>query len=371
MRAWRAPCLLLLLALLGGCETLGYYRQGIAGQLAFYGAREPIAEVLQKPDLPAETRRKLELVPQITAFAKEELKLPLKGQYRDYVQLPSAVVLWSVFAAPSLSLEPYRWCYGFRLVCVEYRGYFRLEEAQAYAAKLAAKGYDVHIGGVSAFSSLGLFDDPVTSVLTGYPDDLLASVLFHELAHSVLYVGDDTAFNESFASAVADEGLTRWRVARGVPPHSTELQDFRVRQQRVTEVALAVRSELAALYASSQPAEEKQRRKREILAGAQARYLARCGAVPGDVPPEACSGAAWFAVHADGSGLNNARLNAVATYEHLVPAFAALLRAHDGDFAAFYDTVEALGDLPRAQRERVLRAMALPAAPAGPGVPPP
>jgi predicted aminopeptidase len=367
MQRWRAPCLLLLLMLLGGCETLGYYRQGIAGQLAFYGAREPIAQVLQKPDLPAETRRKLELVPQITAFAKEELKLPLKGQYRDYVQLPSSVVLWSVFAAPSLSLEPYRWCYGFRLLCVEYRGYFSLQEAQAYAAKLAAKGYDVHIGGVSAFSSLGLFDDPVTSVLTGYPDDLLASVLFHELAHSVLYVGDDTAFNESFASAVADEGLTRWRVARGAAPHSDEMQDFRSRQRLVTEVALEVRGELAALYALTLPPEDKQRRKHQILAGAQARYLARCGAGPNGPAQATCSGAAWFAVNADGSGLNNARLNAVATYEHLVPAFSALLRAHAGDLAAFYDTVEALGDMPREQRERILRAMALPPAAAGTG----
>lgn len=368
----RMAWLVAALSLLPGCESLGYYKQGLSGQLAFYGAREPIAQVLQKSDVPAETRRKLELVPQITAFAKEELKLPVKGQYRDFVQLPNSVVLWSVFAAPALSLTPYQWCYGFRLICVEYRGYFRLDDAQAYAAKMTEKGYDVHIGGVSAFSSLGLLDDPVTSVLTAYPDDLLASVLFHELAHSVIYVGDDTAFNESFASAVADEGLTRWRLARGVPAYSSEVEDFRAQQRIVTEVALAVRADLAVLYASSQPDEVKKIRKREILEGAQARYLTRCGAaenLPAVLHAEAaaanpvrtggktCASAAWFAVNADGSGLNNARLNAVATYEHLVPAFAALIRAHDGDFAAFYKTVEELGDMPRSQRDSVLRAM--------------
>lgn len=355
-----------LVLLLAGCETLGYYRQGIAGQLAFYGAREPIAKVLERPTLPDDTRRRLELVPKITAFAKDELQLPVKGQYRDYVQLDRNVVLWSVFAAPELALDPYRWCYGFHLVCVEYRGYFREADAKAYAAKLAAQGYDVHIGGVSAFSSLGLFDDPVTSVLTSYPDDLLANVLFHELAHSVIYVKDDTEFNESFASAVADEGLSRWLVAQGGAPKSAVLEGFRAQQAVVTEVALAIREELAALYASPLDDAAKRARKREILAGASSRYLSRCReAFAGRETAVDCARGNWFVAYPDGSGLNNARLNAVATYERRVPAFSALIRAHGGDMAAFYGTVEALGDLPRAQRDKVLEAMQAPAVPSG------
>jgi predicted aminopeptidase len=367
----RLLLLLPLLAWLGGCETLGYYKQGIGGQLAFYGAREPIVEVLASADLAAETRRKLELVPQITAFARNELQLPVKGQYQDYVQLDRPVVMWSVFAAPSLSLEAYQWCYGFHLICVEYRGYFREADARRYAAKLAAQGYDVHIGGVSAFSSLGLFDDPVTSVLTSYPDDLLASVLFHELAHSVIYVSDDTAFNESFASAVADEGMARWRVSRGAAAHSGVIEGFRQQQKILTEVALGIRKDLAALYASPLDDAAKRAQKADILAGAAERYRVYCrdvvaasvSAVSGAAQSPAresaavCTQAHWFTPNADGSGLNNARLNAVATYEHLVPSFAALIRAHGGDLAAFYVTVEELADMPRAQRDQVLRAM--------------
>lgn len=345
----RALPVLACVFLLAGCETLGYYRQGVAGQLAFYGARQPIADVLASPGLPEQERRRLELVPQVTAFARDQLALPLSGQYEDYVRLREPAVAWSVFAAPELSLEPYRWCYFFRVICVEYRGYFSSAEAQRYARRLRDRGYETHIGGVAAFSSLGLLDDPVTSVLTGYPDDLMASVLFHELAHAVVYVGDDTAFNESFASAVAAEGLRRWRVARGGTPESPDVEAQQREQQVLTATALALRARLQAIYASAASDDDKRARKREVLAGAAADYAARCAAMPGT----RCTATAWF-----GPELNNARLNAVATYEHWVPAFTALIRAHDGDLAAFYRTVEALGEMPRAARDAVLRGLA-------------
>lgn len=347
IRALLAGCCLLLLA---GCEGLRYYQQGIAGQLAFYGAREPIKDVLARTDLDPEARARLAQVPRMTAFARDELKLPVKGQYRDYVQLERPAVLWSVFAAPELSLEAYRWCYLFGSLCVEYRGYFREADARAYAAKLAAKGYDTHVGSVTAFSSLGLLDDPVTSVLVAYPDDLLASILFHELAHAVLYVKDDTVFNESFASAVADEGLTRWLEAQGRPGENGFVQRIRDQQALLTAVALEVRTQLGELYAMPLDDVEKRLRKLQILDAAPDLYRARCATVA--VLEGDCPHAGWFA-----DGLNNARLNAVATYEQRVPAFARLLAAHGGDLAAFYRTVEALGEMPRAQRDHALDAM--------------
>lgn len=347
-RAARLLPVLLALVALAGCETLGYYRQGISGQWQFYGAREPIPQVLQRDGLSADERRRLEQVPQLLAFAREQLALPVKGQYRDYVQLESSAVAWSVFAAPELSLEPYRWCYLFGTLCMTYRGYFDVQAAQAYAQRLAAQGYDTHIGGVSAFSSLGLFDDPVTSVLTALPDDLMAMVLFHELAHARLYIRDDTAFNESFATAVGEEGLRRWLIARGEPPESPALHALRAERRLLTETALEIRERLAAAYGDATLDDEgKRARKREILAGAADDYDARCAAAA-----VACRGRGWFA-----DGLNNARLNAVATYEHWVPAFDALLRAHGGDFAAFYRTVEALGKLPQEARDAVLRGL--------------
>lgn len=358
MRFLSHACMVLLALALGGCETLSYYRQGLVGEVHFYGARQPIAKVLQRADLAPDTRRRLELVPQIRAFAKSELKLPVKGQYRDYVQLNAPNVAWSVFAAPELSLEPYRWCYGFHALCMEYRGYFHEADAQAYAAKLAARGYDTHIGGVSAFSSLGLFDDPVTSVLTAYPDDVLALVLFHEFAHSVLYVQDDTSFNESFAEAVGEEGLRRWLAARSGQPGTAAggigpvVARMQAQQELMTAIALETRARLAAVYASADDDATRRARKQEILAAAATEYEARCVAADAGNGAGACPYRAWFA-----HGLNNARLNAVATYEHWVPAFAALIRENP-DLKAFFRTAKALARMPRRERDAVLRALA-------------
>lgn len=343
---------LLLTLLLAGCETLSYYGKGVAGQVRFYGAREPIPEVLKKPGLAPETRRRLELVPQIMAFAQHELELPVTGQYRDFVQLDTPNVAWNVFAAPELALEPYRWCYLFHALCVEYRGYFSEADAVAYADRLEAQGFDTYVGGVSAFSSLGLLDDPVTSVLTAYPDDLLALVLFHELAHAVLYVKDDTAFNESFAEAVAEESLRRWLLARGGGGDSATVRQLRAKHDVLVTVALATREQLAELYRSDQDAAGKRAGKQQILAAARADYRRRCG--------DDCPFSHWF-----GPGLNNARLNSVATYQHWVPAFTALMASHRNDLPAFFRTVQALAKVPRQERDAILQAL-LPAAPAAP-----
>lgn len=356
--------------LLAGCETLSYYGKGAAGQWRFYGARVPIAETLARDDLTADQRRRLELVPQIRQFARAELQLPVKGQYSDYVDVPGGTLAWNVFAAPELSLKPYRWCYLLHSLCVEYRGYFRREDAQRYANRLAARGYDVHVGEIAAFSSLGMLDDPVTSVLIGYPDDLLASVLFHELAHVELYVKDDTAFNESFAEAVAAEGLRRWRLARGDAGNAgevalpggkaaasrrapDEVARRRAQQAVMIDTALAIRAQLQALYASSLPDDRKRARKQEILVGAAGDYAARC-----TVSGAGCGYTRWF-----DEGINNAKLNALATYQHWVPAFTALLRAGEvdgkpADLAPFYETVRELARLPRRQRDAILRALA-------------
>lgn len=350
MRVASVIALLFALLSVSGCESLAYYRQGIVGQVRFYHAAEPINDVLRREDLDPGVRRRLASVPAIRDFAKNDLGLPVKGQYRDYVQLRAPAVAWNLFAAPELSLEPHRWCYFFHALCVEYRGYFRREDAGRYAARMRARGFDTDIGAVAAFSSLGLLDDPLTSVITSYPDDLMAMVLFHELAHAVLYVADDTAFNESFAEAVAAEGMRRWLRARGESAESPVIAAFRAQKSLVTGIALSTRAELKALYASNVPDDAKRARKREILAAASARYAERCRDVPSPGAP--CPDADWFA-----AGLNNARLNSLAAYEKYVPAFAALLAAHDGDLPAFYRTVEEMGKMAPATRRRVLDAL--------------
>jgi predicted aminopeptidase len=140
--------------------------------------------------------------------------LPDNRSYRSYADLGRPYVVWNVVAAPEFSIEPLRWCFPFT-GCLSYRGYFKESNARAFAAALAARGNDTLVAGVSAYSTLGHFADPVLNTMMRYGDLDLVATLFHELAHQLIYVKGDSEFNESFAVTIEQEGLRRWLAARG------------------------------------------------------------------------------------------------------------------------------------------------------------
>ena len=150
----------------------------------------------------------------IRDFASHELALPDNGSYRSYADVGRPYVVWNVVAAPEFSVEPKRWCYPV-VGCVAYRGYFVEDRARRFAAGLPAKGFDVMVGGVAAYSTLGHFDDPILNTMMGWNDVELAAIIFHELTHQLLYVPNDASFNEALATTVEDEGVRRWLKQQG------------------------------------------------------------------------------------------------------------------------------------------------------------
>jgi predicted aminopeptidase len=206
----RITTALLILVSLPACYTA----QVLSGGAGLLAKREPIDEVLADDGLSADERSKLELSQRIVDFAVSDLQLPDNGSYRSYVRLDRPHVVWNVVATPALSIEPLEWCFPI-VGCVSYRGYFKEKRAGDFAAKLERKGNDVAVRGADAYSTLGRFRDPVLSTFLNRRGIDLAALLFHEMAHQRLYIKDDTAFNESFATVVEHEGVRRWLVAQG------------------------------------------------------------------------------------------------------------------------------------------------------------
>jgi len=324
---------LLVVALIGatlpGC-TLGYLTQAAQGQWRLMRARRPIERVIADPAASEVLKARLRVVQDARDFAVSDLGLPDNRSYRSYSDLKRPYVVWNVVAAPEFSVEPQRWCFPFT-GCLSYRGYFRERDARRMADALAARGNDVMLGGVAAYSTLGHFADPVLNTMLRYGDLELVSTIFHELAHQLIYVRGDTEFNESFAVSVEQEGLRRWLAARG---RSLELQEYlqrRQAEQPIIEAFADGRGRLATLYALSPPLpiDERRGRKREILAATGAQVLAverrfklRTGYDQ------------WIA-----DGLNNAHLASVGTYFDCVPGFQRLLEANGGTLPAFYAAV--------------------------------
>ena len=321
---------LLLVTLLCGCESVAFYAQAIGGQLNVMRAARPLDSWLADPQTTPELRARLESARRIRQFASRELALPENGSYASYADLRRPYVVWNVFAAPRFSVEAKPECFPFT-GCVSYRCFFSEKLARAHAERLRGDGYDVHIAGVPAYSTLGWFDDPLLSTFILYPEVQLARLLFHELAHQVAYARDDTAFNESFAVVVEEEGVRRWLRAQG---RTTELAAFRAAQARKREFAASVaqtRARLGQIYKSDATEQAKARQKAEEFVRLRAEY----GNV---VPTEA----------------NNAFLVSVAVYTQLVPGFERLLADSGGNLPAFYARVRELAASERSSRDTLL-----------------
>ncbi len=319
-----------LAALVAGCQALSYYGQAVGGHLDVMARARPLGEWLADPQTPPELRQRLETARRIREFASSRLGLPDNGSYLSYADLDRPYVVWNVFAAPEFSVEPKVECFPFA-GCVSYRGFYAEDDARRHAAKLRADGYDVYVGGVPAYSTLGWFDDPLLSTFIGYSDLQLARLVFHELAHQLVYAKDDTTFNESFAVAVEEEGVRRWLEAEmPADRQALELERFRAAQARNREFIAslaATRERLAALYRGDLPREAKLEAKRAELERLRAAW-------PGAIP----------------AGADNAFLASVAVYTDLVPAFEKLL-AESGSLERFYAEVKKLAAAGKAERD--------------------
>jgi predicted aminopeptidase len=341
-----------------GCRTLSFYAQAAKGQYQLFAHQQPIRKLLADSRTPPPLQSKLELLRRLLAFAKSDLNLPVDGHYRNYVDVHRRFVVWDVEAAPEFSMEPKSWWYPL-VGRLEYRGYFAERGANGYAAWLERKGFDVYVGGVEAYSTLGWFKDPAlnTFIFDSEPD--LAELIFHELGHQQLFARGDEEFNEAFATTVGQEGARRWLRARGDAAAYANYQAELGRTRQFVQLITRTRRRLEALYGdertesgkvkaaktkSSLPVERLRLEKQRIYEDLQQEYSqlkAQWGG-KGDYDD-------WFSRR-----VNNAKLNSVAAYYDFVPGFEHLLEENGGDFPRFFQAAARLAKKPKQERHRWL-----------------
>ena len=334
-----------LLLMLYGCTDAGYYWHSTKGHLDIMNERVDIDELLADDDLDSRLRARLVLVQEIRQFSIDRLGLPDNGSYSSYVNLQQPYVIKNLFAAPELSTRLHQWCYPV-IGCASYRGYYDETRLLAYIEELQSKGLEVHVGRVSAYSTLGWFDDPVLSSFLDWPDYRLAGLLFHELTHQQLYIDDDTTFNESLASAVQQVGTTIWLESNKESASLVEFRRWLVYRDEAIALIVATRSQLSELYSSDLSDAEKRRLK--TLRFLEAREAHETVAARHGIERGFKS---WFA-----TGLNNAKIGSIATYNSRVTAFVNMLEASENNFPEFYQYVEQLAELDRGPRDRCLDA---------------
>ena len=323
------PATAALLALgLSSCGTVHFYGQAAAGQWEIMRKSRPSARVMSDPETPPELRKQLAAVERIRTFAKEHLGLPGDESYGRYADLGRPHVVWVLYAAPEFSLEPKTWWYP-TLGTLDYRGYFREEDSESLAAELRGEGYDVAVGGTDAYSTLGWLHDPVLNTFVHSADVDLAELIFHELTHRKLFRNGDTAFNESLANAVGEEGVRRWLRHEGRTADLKRFEARLIRRAQFYDRIDHTRGELTRLYASGLGPEEMRRRKAAIFADLQDRFreLRRRWGGRGLE--------SWLT-----EDINNAHLISIATYHEHIPDFQRLLAECRGDLDLFFKRAE-------------------------------
>jgi predicted aminopeptidase len=328
---------------LQGCGTL-YVMQAAGGEFQVMRARKPIDRVLADPHTPQSLRDTLTQVQAAREFASRELKLPDNRSYRTYADVHRKYVVWNVVATPEFSVRPQQWCFPIA-GCVAYRGYFKEKKAKSFAAELSRQGFDVTLDGVPAYSTLGKFADPVLSTMIVYGSDELAAIIFHELAHQLLYVKNDTQFNEAFATTVENTGLERWLTFNGHPDRYKEFQQYNEHEHEFVDLFVRTRKQLVTLYASGVPVADMRTQKAKTFAdlASQMQELEKRLGLHSPVYAE------WIK-----EGLNNARLASEANYNDCLPGFERLLGTSGNDLALFYAAAKQLARLPKEERHAKL-----------------
>ena len=326
------------------CSSVGYLTHTAGGHLELMSKRTSITSVLQQNNISAETRLALTNVQQVRSYASNTLGLPDNKSYTHYVELDREYVTWVVFAAPELSLQPVSWCFWI-VGCVPYRGYFDQQKAVDFAEQMALQGFEIHIGSVAAYSTLGWFSDPVLSSMLNRGRVATADTIFHELAHQQVYIKDDTDFNEAFASAVARAGVRNWLQDSGELKLLARYEQGLVEKDQIYQQIQQLRQRLRLIYKSS--ATESDKRARKELAFNEYR----------DKTSKIIS--AWE--HGDRyrpwalDGINNAKLNAMSTYQELITDFLSLFKACDKAYTKFYHVVASTHKLSKPERRNFLR----------------
>jgi predicted aminopeptidase len=315
----RLVCALSALLPISGC----YFTRLAGRQLALLNEQRPLSEAVAR-EQNRQRRALLRMVPEIRAFARNVVQLPVGRSYAGYYATEARGILFVVVGSERLRLRPYTWWFPI-VGTAAYKSFTHEPDARAEAVRLEQAGFDAWVGPVTAYSSLGFFRDPVTSVMMRGGVASFVEVLLHEMAHMRLYVSGHTDFNEQLATFVGQTAAEQYLRSRhrGIPAMAADLDRQKERRKHLDRALTAAWGQLESLYASAQPESAISRERVRVFAALQ-RELTR-------LYPER---------PASELVVNNARLLQYHRYLTGADRFAPLWARARGSWAGFWKLVE-------------------------------
>jgi predicted aminopeptidase len=322
-----------LFLLLTGCQV-GYLWTSAYNQVKLLNSRVPIDEALQDPKISAEQKDKLRLAQKAREFAENDLHLKPTKNYTSYVQLDRPYVTYVVSAAPKWELRAYQWSYPF-VGKMPYKGYFNEADAKTEAVDLQkSEDLDTYVRGVSAYSTLGWFNDPLLSSMLRYKDYDLVNTIIHETVHATLYIKHEADFNERMAVFLGNKGAEMFYLKNEGPqsPTLAKIKDDNEDDKTFSEFISAEIKTLADWYKNLPVSERAEEKRVERIKDIQKKFAA-------DVLPKMKT--QNYNKFPEMS-LNNARLMLYKTYMQDLSDFDQLYNLVGKDFSAFIEQCKTL-----------------------------
>jgi predicted aminopeptidase len=318
------------LLILSGCQ-IGYYFSSAYNQMSLLSSRVPMEKALQDPSLTEEQKRKLLLAGKVREFSEKELHLRVTKNYTTFVKLDRPYVTYVVSAAPKWELKHHLWSYPF-VGEMPYKGFFNEKGAKEEEQDLKNQDLDTYMRGVSAYSTLGWFNDPLLSSMLNYADHELVNTLIHETVHTTIFIKSSADFNERLAVFLGNKGMELYYQKEEGPDSKTVLRT-RMENEDDRLFSSFISKEIKDLenWYKTQPEkneEVRQKRIKEIQTRFQTDLAPRLKSASYNKFPQL--------------SLNNARLLVYKTYMQDLSDFERLYQQVGGDFAKFIDKCRSL-----------------------------
>lgn len=262
-----------LMFILSGCQ-LGYLMKSGVGQMKLLNSRVPINEALADPQIEENKKSKLRLAMEAREFAEQDLHLKPTKNYTSYVELGRPYVTYVVNAAEKWELKTYQWSYPF-MGKMPYKGYFNEPDALEEEKELQAEGLDTYVRGVSAYSTLGWFNDPILSSMLRYDDYDLVNTIIHETVHATLYIKHEADFNERLATFAGGKGAELFYLKKEGPQSPTlkQIKEETEDAKLFSEFISAELEELKKWYKELKPEERNEEKRQARFHLIQARFV--------------------------------------------------------------------------------------------------
>lgn len=269
MIGWQSVLLILVVYIALDASMWVYLLRQAKGQLAIISNTHQVETLLSKNILTEKEKEKIKLIQEIKEFAESSLGLKKTSNYTTYYNQHGKPILWMLTACEPYAFNEKVWQFPM-LGEVSYKGFFNYQLAVTEANQLKMQGYDVDMGKVSAWSTLGILSDPILSSMLDDGEGALAELIIHELTHATLYFANQVDYNENFASFIGRQGALHF-MALKFGPHSHQMKTYQqeiIEETKLKTFLLQQKEQLANYYGGFTPelssSEKKQMKSQKI-----------------------------------------------------------------------------------------------------------